>query len=103
MLGVRLDRIGIDVFVVVVLEGVRRPKDAESDWSESAVEAVRDFADRSWGVCRANEEVLLENLLFNDRNSRLCILGSTDQLFVADQLDFHPKTPKQASPYRTTL
>lgn len=32
-LGVTLDRTGIDVFidVVIVLEGVRRPKDAESE------------------------------------------------------------------------
>jgi len=30
-LGVTLDRTGIDVFVVSVLEGVRRPKDAESE------------------------------------------------------------------------
>lgn len=30
-LGVKLDLSGIDVFVVSVLEGVRRPYDAESD------------------------------------------------------------------------
>ena len=43
VLGVRLDRIGIDVLDVVdsVLDGVRRPS------SESAVEAVRDLVDRS--------------------------------------------------------
>lgn len=53
--GVILDRTGIEVLVVVVvdvrvvnvLEGVRRPIDAESDWSESAVDPVRDFAERS--------------------------------------------------------
>lgn len=51
--GVRLDLIGIDVFVVKVvvkvvdLDGVRRPNEAESDWSESAVEPVRDFVERS--------------------------------------------------------
>lgn len=31
VLGVKLDLSGIDVFVVNVLEGVRRPYDAESD------------------------------------------------------------------------
>ena len=55
MLGVRLDRTGIDVFVVNVLEGVRRPNEAESD-SESAVDAVRDFAERSCGVCEVANE-----------------------------------------------
>lgn len=51
VLGVRLDRIGIEVFVVSVLEGVRRPKEAESEWSDSAVDAVRDFTERSIGAC----------------------------------------------------
>ena len=50
-LGVKLDRIGIDVFVVIVVvnvfEGVRRPYEAESEWSESAVDPVRDFTERS--------------------------------------------------------
>lgn len=51
MLGVKLDRTGIEVFVVNVLEGVRdgvrRPREAESERSESAVDAVRDLLDRS--------------------------------------------------------
>lgn len=42
--GVRLDLTGIDVFVVNVLDGVRRPALTESEWSESAVvEPCRDF------------------------------------------------------------
>lgn len=49
--GVKLDLTGIDVLVVnvvvKVLDGVRRPNEAESDWSESAVEPVRDFVVRS--------------------------------------------------------
>lgn len=49
--GVKLDRTGIDVLVVSVLEGVRRPIEAESEWSESAVEAVRDFVLRSSVFC----------------------------------------------------
>lgn len=45
VLGVKLDRTGIDVFVVNnVRDGVRRPMLTESDWSESAVvEPCRDF------------------------------------------------------------
>ena len=43
--GVKLDLIGIDVFVYKgVLDGVRRPALTESEWSESAVvEPCRDF------------------------------------------------------------
>lgn len=43
--GVKLDLIGIDVFVYNgVLEGVLRPALTESEWSESAVvEPCRDF------------------------------------------------------------
>lgn len=47
LVGVKFDRIGIDVFVVNVLDGVRRPKLTESDWSESAVEPARDFEEYS--------------------------------------------------------